>query len=59
MNKIIELTEEIQGLENSYAESLARNENHIVLYSIWKKIKELRAQLEFYQGQESEANDNS
>lgn len=58
MNKIKELTEKIQGLENSYAESLAGNEDHKVLYSIWKKIKELRVQLEVYESPESEADHN-
>jgi hypothetical protein len=58
MNNIKELIEEIQRLENSYAESLAGNEDHKVLYSIWKKIKELRVQLEVYESLESEADHN-
>lgn len=58
MNNIKELIEEIQELENSYAESLAGNEDHKVLYSIWKKIKELRVQLEVYESLESEADHN-
>ena len=49
MSKIKELTEEIQGLENSYAESLAGNDDHRALCNIWKKIKELRHQLELYE----------
>jgi hypothetical protein len=54
MSKIKELTEEIQRLENSYAESLAGNDDHKTLYGIWKKIKELRDQLDLHENVSTE-----
>lgn len=46
MNKIEELTADLQKLENDYAETLARNGDQFSLRKIWQKIKELRNELQ-------------
>lgn len=45
MDKVKELTEEIQKLENDYAEILAYGGNASTLTYIWKQIRDLRSQL--------------
>ena len=45
MNKVEKITEEIQKLENDYAEILAYGGNAKTLNFIWNQIKDLRDQL--------------
>lgn len=45
MDKLKELTEEIQKLENDYAEILACGGDAGILNYIWRQIKDLRSQL--------------
>lgn len=45
MNNVEKITEEIQKLENDYAEILAYGGNAKTLNSLWNQIKELRDQL--------------
>ena len=45
MDKLKELTEEIQKLENDYAEILASGGDAGILNYIWRQIKDLRNQL--------------